>query len=34
MSRTPVNKVLASGVMRRDRDGGMAEVMETAGNAR
>jgi hypothetical protein len=34
MSRTPVNEDLVSGAMRGDNDGGMAKVLETAGDAR
>jgi len=34
MSRTPDNEDLASGATRGDNDGGMAEVLETAGYAR
>jgi len=33
MSRTPDNEDLPSGATRRDHDGGMAEVLETAGDA-
>ena len=33
MSRTPDNKLLVLGTTRRDHDGGMAEVLETAGGA-
>jgi len=32
MSRTPENEDLASGATRGDHDGGVAEVLETAGD--
>jgi len=34
MSRTPDNEDLASGATRGDYDGGLAEVLETAEDAR
>jgi hypothetical protein len=34
MSRTPNNEDLASGATRRDHDGGMADVLETAVDAK